>query len=89
MYACTCTHTHVRMYTCTHVHIRMYACTHTHVRMYACTHVHIRMYALHIRMYPFFVSGRGSGGDGVSDGGLVVEDVLIGGGDGGWSTARA
>ena len=31
---------------------------------------------------PLCVSGRGSGGDGASGGGLVVEDVLIDGGDG-------
>ena len=31
--------------------------------------------------FPFCVAGRGSGGDGASGGGLVV-DVLIDGGDG-------
>ena len=31
--------------------------------------------------FPFCVTGRGSGGDGASGGGLVV-DVLIDGGDG-------
>ena len=36
-----------------------------------------------IVFFPFYVSGRGSGGDGASGGGLVVDDVLIGG-DGWW-----
>ena len=34
--------------------------------------------------FPFYVSGRGSGGDDASGGGLVVDDVLIDGGDGWW-----
>ena len=35
-------------------------------------------------VFPFYVSGRGSGGDGASGGGLVLDDVLIDGGDGWW-----
>ena len=31
-----------------------------------------------------YVSGSGSGGDGDSGGGLVVDDVLVDGGDGWW-----
>ena len=37
-----------------------------------------------LRLVPFCVSGRGSGGDGASGGGLGVEDVLVDGGDGWW-----
>ena len=40
--------------------------------------------------FPCYVSGRGSGGDSASGGSLVVDDVLIDGGDGwGWSAATA
>ena len=42
-------------------------------------------------LFLFCGAGRGSGGDDVSCGGLVMEDVLVedDGGCDGWSTARA
>ena len=41
----------------------------------------VRGSRLVLDFFPFYVTGRGSGGDGASDGGLVV-DVLIDGSDG-------
>ena len=37
-----------------------------------------------LRLFPLYVTGRGSGGDGASGGVLVVDEVLIDGGDGWW-----